>query len=155
MGTTCNSPTMYASVLQCWMSSKSSDPENHGRHATTKDHWSGAEQMKLCCHSSFKILWILAVLHRLSSAQHNLDSGCIPHCKGRWFRGLFRGMATWFSTLNADLGYWQVLIAEEDWDQTLFTCHFGISRFPRILFVLPNAPTTFHRTLYILIGRFN
>ena len=62
------------------------------------------------------------------------------------------GDATIFSTLDANSGYWQVEIAEEDRDKTTFTCHVGLYRFIRMPFGLSNAPATFQRAMDIILS---
>lgn len=65
------------------------------------------------------------------------------------------GEATFFSKLNAESGYWQVSIAEENQDKTTFTCERDTYRFKRMLFGLTNAPATFQPTLDILFSGLN
>ena len=49
------------------------------------------------------------------------------------------------STLDANSGYWQILIASKDCDKTTFTKHFWTYAFMRMLFGFKNAPATYQR----------
>ena len=62
------------------------------------------------------------------------------------------GEAKYFTTLDANNGYWQIPVAEEDRDKTTFTCHAGTYRFLRMPFGLCNAPATFQRAMDILLA---
>ena len=46
-----------------------------------------------------------------------------------------------FSTLDCNVGYWQIEIEEEDKDKTAFVTHHGLFRFKRMPFGLRNAPS--------------
>ena len=61
------------------------------------------------------------------------------------------GEATFFTTLDCNSGYWQILVAEEDRAMTAFTCHAGCLEFCRMPFCLCNAPAMFQRTVYMLL----
>jgi Reverse transcriptase (RNA-dependent DNA polymerase) len=63
------------------------------------------------------------------------------------------GEATIFSTLDANSGYWQLDVADEDKDKTTFTSHRGTYRFKRMPFGLINAPATFQRAMDVLLSR--
>ena len=52
-----------------------------------------------------------------------------------------------FSTLDANSGYWQILIAPTDRDETSFTMHFETYAFSRTPFRLKNAPATYQRAI--------
>lgn len=64
------------------------------------------------------------------------------------------GEAQVFSTWDANWGYGQVLVRPEDRDETASVCHSGFHSFERMLFGLPNAPTTFQLALDILLTCF-
>jgi hypothetical protein len=61
------------------------------------------------------------------------------------------GAATIFTTLDANSGYWQLEVAEEDKDKTSFISHMGTYRFSRMAFGLVNAPATFQRSMDVLL----
>ena len=64
------------------------------------------------------------------------------------------GDASVFTTVDCNLGYWQIQVAPHDRDKTSFTCHDGTYRYRRMPFGLTNAPTTFQRTSDIVLSSF-
>lgn len=56
--------------------------------------------------------------------------------------------------MDADSGYWQVRIAEEDKHKTAFTSHAGFYEFNSLRFGLKNAPATFQRVLDIFLSQY-
>lgn len=56
---------------------------------------------------------------------------------------VYLGDVTVFSTLDANLGYWQMPVAGEGKDKTTFTIHAALYRFNGMPFELINAPATF------------
>ena len=62
------------------------------------------------------------------------------------------GDATVFSTLDANAGYWQIPLHENDKQKTAFTTHQGLYQFTRMPFGLTNAPATFQRALDIILS---
>ena len=62
------------------------------------------------------------------------------------------GDAAVFTRLNNNSGYWQILVAPEDWDKTTFTTHMGTFRHLRMPFGLKRALATFQRALDIILS---
>ena len=62
------------------------------------------------------------------------------------------GDAMIFTTLDANSGYWQLPVAEEDRDKTTFTTFAGTFRYKRMPFGLRSAPATFQRALDIILS---
>ena len=64
------------------------------------------------------------------------------------------GDARYFSTLECNSGYWQILVTEEVRHKTAFTCHVGCYEFFRMPFGLTNTPATFQRAVDLLISKY-
>lgn len=62
------------------------------------------------------------------------------------------GEAKYFSTLDANTGFWKIEVHPEDRDNTTFSCHAGMYRFTRMPFGLINAPATFQRAMDIILS---
>jgi hypothetical protein len=62
------------------------------------------------------------------------------------------GGSQYFSTLNANSGYWQIAVSPEDQDKTTFTTHRGLYRFKRLPFGLVSAPATFQRAIDVILS---
>jgi transposase InsO family protein len=62
------------------------------------------------------------------------------------------GDAKYFSTLDANAGYWQISVAKEDQDKTSFTSHRGLYSFKRLPFGLVTAPATFQRAVDVILS---
>jgi len=62
------------------------------------------------------------------------------------------GEAVVFSTFDANSGYWQVVMNQDDMDKTTFTSHFGTYRWLRMPFGLKTAPSTFQRAADIVLA---
>jgi Reverse transcriptase (RNA-dependent DNA polymerase) len=62
------------------------------------------------------------------------------------------GSARYFSTLDANSGYWQINVSAEDMDKTAFTSHRGLYRFRRMPFGLKTAPATFQRAIDVILS---
>jgi len=65
----------------------------------------------------------------------------------------FLGDAKVFSTLDCNSRYWQIPVADENRDKTTFACHEGAYRYICLPFGLSNAPATFQRAIYMILGR--
>lgn len=63
------------------------------------------------------------------------------------------GDASIFTTLDCSSGYWQIMAAERDRNKISSPCHAGLFRYERMLLALTNEPTTFQRTLNIVLAR--
>jgi Reverse transcriptase (RNA-dependent DNA polymerase) len=62
------------------------------------------------------------------------------------------GGAQYFSTLDANSGYWQIAVAAEDQEKTAFTTHRGLYRFKILPFALVSAPATFQRAVDVILS---
>ena len=64
------------------------------------------------------------------------------------------GTAKVFTTLDANSGYWQIPIEEQDRSKTTFPCHASCYQYKRIPFGLYNAPATCQWTLDIILSQY-
>jgi hypothetical protein len=62
------------------------------------------------------------------------------------------GEARYFTTLDANCGYWQIDVNEDDREKTAFTSHKGLYQFKRMPFGLMTAPATFQRAIDIVLS---
>jgi hypothetical protein len=62
------------------------------------------------------------------------------------------GDAKFFTTLDANCGYWQIEVDPSDRDKTTFTSHRGLFRFKRMPFGLMTAPATFQRAVDVILS---
>ena len=62
------------------------------------------------------------------------------------------GDAAFFTTLDCNSGYWQILVAPEDPDKTTFTTHMETFPHLRMPFGLKGAPATFQGALDIILS---
>ena len=60
----------------------------------------------------------------------------------------------YYCFLDDFLGYFQIAIAPEDQEKTIFTCPFGTFVYHRMLFGLCNAPTTFQRCMVSIFSEY-
>jgi hypothetical protein len=60
--------------------------------------------------------------------------------------------ARYFTTLDANCGYWQIDVNEADREKTAFTSHKGLFQFKRIPFGLMTAPATFQGAIDIVLS---
>ena len=63
------------------------------------------------------------------------------------------GDARIYTALDANCGYWQIEIEENDRNKTAFTSHQGLYRFKRMPFGLRNAPGTFQRAADVILSK--
>ena len=61
--------------------------------------------------------------------------------------------AKYFSTIDFCSGYWQIPLSETSIPKTAFTTKFGLFEWLRMPFGLSNAPSTFQRTMDVLLSR--
>jgi hypothetical protein len=62
------------------------------------------------------------------------------------------GDARYFSTMDANCGYWQIDVNEADRAKTAFDSHRGLYQFKRMPFGLMTAPATFQRAIDIFLS---
>jgi Reverse transcriptase (RNA-dependent DNA polymerase) len=62
------------------------------------------------------------------------------------------GEARYFTTLDANCGYWQIDVNEKDREKTAFTSHKGLYQFKRMPFGLMTAPATFQRAIDVVLS---
>ena len=62
------------------------------------------------------------------------------------------GEARFFTTLDANCGYWQIDVNESDREKTAFTSHRGLFQFKRMPFGLMTAPATFQRAIDVVLS---
>ena len=60
--------------------------------------------------------------------------------------------AQFFSTLDCNVGYWQIPLAEEDKPKTAYISQCGTYQCTRLLFGLCNAPATFQRATAMILS---
>ena len=61
--------------------------------------------------------------------------------------------AQWFSHLDLLRAYWQIDVAEEDWENTAFATPDGLYHFRKLSFGLTNAPACFMRVMHLILRR--
>jgi Reverse transcriptase (RNA-dependent DNA polymerase) len=62
------------------------------------------------------------------------------------------GEARFFTTLDANCGYWQIEVSPKDRPKTAFTSHVGLHQFKRLSFGLKTAPATFQRAADVILS---
>jgi hypothetical protein len=60
--------------------------------------------------------------------------------------------ARYFTTLDANCGYWKIDIAPADMYKTAFTSHRGFYRRKRMPFRLMSVPATFHPAIDVILS---
>ncbi|KAI4293353.1 hypothetical protein PAPHI01_2627 [Pancytospora philotis] len=73
-----------------------------------------------------------------------------------WIDDIFDALAgaVVFSKMDAESGYHQIDLAEQDKEKTAFGCKFGTFEYNKMPFGLVNAPATFQRTMDRILGAF-
>lgn len=87
--------------------------------------------------------------HRKVKAVTNRDSSSMPSVDGRRES---HGKATFFYTLNANSGYWQIGMEDVDEEKTAFTFYQRLYRFVHMQFGLCNVPSTFQHTIDVIMS---
>lgn len=64
------------------------------------------------------------------------------------------GTAQYFTTLDANSGYWKVQVYPEDRHKTAFVSHSGEYEFTRMPFRLCNSPATFQITMDLILSQY-
>lgn len=64
------------------------------------------------------------------------------------------GQAKVFTTLDANWGFWQLPLRNEDREKTAFCSFDGLYQFTRMPFGLTNAPASFQRALDVILARY-
>jgi Reverse transcriptase (RNA-dependent DNA polymerase) len=62
------------------------------------------------------------------------------------------GEARYFTTLDANCGYWQIYVNEDDREKTAFNSHKGLYQFKSMPFGLVAASATFQRAIDIVLS---
>ncbi len=65
------------------------------------------------------------------------------------------GKAKWFSTIDFCSGFWQIPVREADIPKTAFITRDGLYEYVRMPFGLCNSPSTFQRTMDVLLTGMN
>ncbi len=65
------------------------------------------------------------------------------------------GNAKWFSSIDFCSGFWQIPVAEKDIPKTAFITRDGLFEYTRMPFGLCNSPSTFQRTMDLLLTGMN
>lgn len=60
-------------------------------------------------------------------------------------------VAQWVSHRDLHRAYWQIDVAEEDWEKTAFATPDGLYQFRKLSFRLTNAPACFMRAMHHIL----
>jgi Reverse transcriptase (RNA-dependent DNA polymerase) len=64
----------------------------------------------------------------------------------------YLGEARYFTTLDANCGYWQIVVHETDREKTAFKCRKGLYQFKRMPFGFMTATATFQRAMDVVLS---
>ena len=95
--------------------------------------------------------WDNTILCGLQETEHGDQIGCVSPSRVDDSLDLL-AKSNYFSTLDLASGYWQVSIAPESVEKTVFITHSGLYESAVMLFSLCNAPATFQRLMEAVLA---